>query len=156
MPVRIQRPGGELKGQLRGASAAVLYGAQTNYTALYVALLLHFDPFSAMRCQRRQAVHFTSTQAECKSRLGVVIFDFWAASAESGSCLEPTSTASFLRARSSSSSCCIILNQLVKAVHRASVSMVVESDHHWQDMPLSFDQNHHMQLRLDSETLTRV
>ena len=78
----------------------------------------------------RQAVHFTSTQAECKSGLGVVIFDLWAASAESGSCPEPTSTASFLRARSSSRSC-IILNQLVKAVHRASVSMVVESDHHW-------------------------
>ena len=89
MPVRIQRPGGNLKGQLQDASAAVLYRAQTDYTALHrdVALLLHSDPFNAMR---RQAVHFTSTQAECKGGLGVVISDLWAASAESSSCPELT------------------------------------------------------------------
>jgi hypothetical protein len=56
--------GGDLKGQLQGASAAVLYGAQTNYTALHVALLLHSDPFNPMR---RQAVHLTNLSAKADS-----------------------------------------------------------------------------------------
>ena len=81
MPVRIHRPG-DLKGRLQGATAAVLYGAQTNYyTALHVALLVHSDPFNAMR---RQAVHFTSAKADS------LISDLWVVSAESGSCPELT------------------------------------------------------------------